>query len=164
MNSYHEYMFMKSDSWIQMGYNEFLYLNSHAYEFIWEFIYSFHIWIHIHMNSYNDYMNSYVYEFTYMNSHMNSSWYQGWNHMIFSYMSSYVSWIHIWIRVYQGSRWNSLITCCSSFISSTLNSHITRAPYPFWGWQAPVTVQALLPSLSLRVSPLLPQAVSYRST
>ena len=72
MNSYHELMLMKSDSWIQSSWihnecpgtvsNQLLYLNSYAYEFILEFriytfefiymnscthefIFSFHIWI-----------------------------------------------------------------------------------------------------------------------
>ena len=131
MNSYHEFMLMKSDSWIQIWYKEFIYLNSYANElyknsefihlnsYTWihklmnsyiHFTYEFTcIWFHIiisYMNSCNDFMksyvmNSYVYEFTYMNSYMNS--YKLWIHMIFSYMNSYVSWIHTWIRVYQGS-------------------------------------------------------------
>ena len=128
-------------SWIHIGYNEFLYLNSHTYEFIYEFrIYTFEfihmnyillnsyihftyeftcIWIHIiisYMNSYHGfwihmYMNSHIY-FFYMNSYINS--YKLWIHIIFSYMNSYVSSIHIWIRVYQGSRCSGvkLFLCC----------------------------------------------------
>ena len=36
MNSYYEFIIMKSNSWIQIEYNEFLYLNSYIYEFIYE--------------------------------------------------------------------------------------------------------------------------------
>ena len=95
MNSYYEFIIMKSNSWIQIEYNEFLYLNSYFYEFIHEFriytfvficmnsythefISSFHIWIHMYMNSYIiSYMNSYDYEFIWQ-----------WIHMIFSYINS----------------------------------------------------------------------------
>ena len=82
-NVYYEFIIMKSDSWIQIEYNEFLYLNSCTYKFMYEFriytfeliyinaytyefiYYSFHIWIHvyiwIHMLHMNSCMNSYVY-------------------------------------------------------------------------------------------------------
>ena len=88
-------MLMKSDSWIQIGYNEFLYLNSYTYEFIHEFWICSYAWIHtrmnsyihfiyvficiwIHtmisyMNSYNNYMNSYN---NYMNSYVNEFIYE----------------------------------------------------------------------------------------
>ena len=76
INSYYEFIIMNSNSWIQIEYNEFLYLNSYIYEFIYEFrihtfefiymnsythefIYSFHIWIQMYMNSYNHF----IYEF-----------------------------------------------------------------------------------------------------
>ena len=75
-NSYYEFIIMKSKSWIQIEYNEFLYLNSYIYEFIYEFriitfesiymnsytrefICSFHIWIQMYMSSYNHF----IYEF-----------------------------------------------------------------------------------------------------
>ena len=93
MNSYSEFIIMKSNSWIKIEYNEFSYLNSYTYEFIYElgihtfefiymnsytheFIYSFHIWIHIMIIWIHMYMNSYdffIYEFIcFMNSYMNS--------------------------------------------------------------------------------------------
>ena len=76
MNSYYEFIIMKSTPWIQIEYNEFLYLISYIYEFIYEFrihtfefismnsythefIYSFHIWIQMYMNS----CNHFIYEF-----------------------------------------------------------------------------------------------------
>ena len=143
LNSYHEFMLMKSYSWIQIGYNEFLYLNSYTFEFIWEFrIYTFEF---IHMNSYihltNEftciwiliiisYMNSYVYEFTFMNSYMNS--YKLYD---FSYMNSHVLWIHIWIRMYQGSRWR-VPHQCGAFAAPRACGRVRRGEPGLGGWSA----------------------------
>ena len=66
MNSYYEFIMMKSNSWIQIEYNEFLYLNSYTYKFTYEF------------NNNNC---------IYMNSYLNS--YKLWIHIIFHI------WIHI---------------------------------------------------------------------
>ena len=63
MNWYHEFMLMKSYSWIQIWYNEFLYPNAYTYEFIYECrVYKFEF---IFMNSHIiiSYMNSYTHEF-----------------------------------------------------------------------------------------------------
>ena len=114
MNSYHEFTCMKSDSWIQIGYCESVYLNSYTYEFIYEFkiytfefkymnscihfiyeIISYHIYeiicIWYDMISYNHFIYvlvKWLYEFMciWMNSHMNSC--KLWIHMIFSYLNS----------------------------------------------------------------------------
>ena len=70
MISYYEFMFMKSDSWIQIWLHEFIYLNSSIHEFINKF-------------------RIYTYEFIY-------SWIiYSWIHMIISCMNSYRLWIHI---------------------------------------------------------------------
>ena len=129
-------MFMKSESWIQIGYNEFLYLDSYTYEFriytfefinmnsytsTHEFIYSFHIWIsmymnscnHFIMNSYKDCVNSFAYEFTCMNSYMNS--YKLWIHMIFSYLNSYAGhMIFSYMNWYAGHSYEFIVLACIS--------------------------------------------------
>ena len=83
---------MKSNSWIQIGYNEFLYLNSYLYEFIYEFrihtfefiymnsythefIYSFHIWIHIMITWIHMYMNSYIWIQIWINVNYELIWF-----------------------------------------------------------------------------------------
>ena len=90
MNSYtydfiYEFIYLRFHLWIQYLYI-FIYMNSHAHEFI----YSLHIWSHIDYEFIWSFhhqfliMNSYVYECMYTNSYMNSC--KIWIHMIISYM------------------------------------------------------------------------------
>ena len=71
MNSYHEFMLMKSDSWIQIGYTMNFYIWIHILTKLWIHIkiQNLYIWIHVHEFIYSwihifiSHMNSNVYEF-----------------------------------------------------------------------------------------------------
>ena len=116
---------MKSDSSSQIWHNEFLYLSSYTYQFIYKFriytfefmfmtaythklISSFHIWIHLDSKIHK--MISIficIWIHTYENIYMNS--YELWIHMIFSYVNSYVSWIHL-VQMFQMTHLDSCVS------------------------------------------------------
>ena len=138
MNSYYEIILMKSNSWIQIEYNEFLYLNSYIYEFIYEFRIlsvkcAFHwntrisvkyfseIFSKIRRISHNDapsgmsMQHGHTFEFIYMNS----------------YIHEFIYSFHIWIQMYMNLYMNSYNDYMNSYVYEFIymNSYVYEFIY-----------------------------------
>ena len=99
MNSYHNVIFLNSDSWTQIWYCEFRYMNSYTHQFIYlfriytyefiymnlythEFIFSFHVWKYEFILTLNSYDSQYEFIWSF------HTWIQ-------------FIWIHTYILIYE---------------------------------------------------------------
>ena len=166
MNSYYEFMCMKSHLWILIC-SEFIYLWIHIWIqnlYIWihkhEFMYSWiHMIIHIYINiAYECIWSFHIWIHMHMNSH--ELWIHHDHSKIFSYMNSYISWIHTRIGVYKGSRWSAL-----SLIEASCESEEEAEKRSLWFFLRArgVLVEWLLTASGLRMTAALPRQPSQGS-